>query len=71
MESNMDLDDSYVVRIFRRQPRGRKTGKKDSLSGVVETVAGGERTPFHDIEELWAVLRRKRVKPATRGCRVE
>ena len=55
----MDIENSYVVRIYRRLPPGGKPGSHDDpvrLIGVVENPATGHRQAFHDIGELWAVL---------------
>lgn len=55
----MDIEDSYVVRIYRRGPPNAEAGARDGdprLIGVVESPASGRRQAFHDIEELWAVL---------------
>jgi hypothetical protein len=53
----MDFDDSYVVRIYRRDTRqGQDDQDQVSLTGVVEHAASGSRTTFHDINELWHVL---------------
>ena len=55
----MDIEDSYVVRIYRRPPPSEKAGVHDGTSrlvGVVENPGNGQRRAFHDIEELWAVL---------------
>ena len=55
----MDIEDSYVVRIYRRTPPSGKDGvhdEKPRLIGVVENPGSGRRRAFHDIEELWAVL---------------
>ena len=55
----MDIEDSYVVRIYRRTPPSAKAGVHDDtphLIGVVENPGTGRRRAFHDIEELWAML---------------
>ena len=55
----MKIEDSYVIRIFRRAPPGAKAGERHDaprLTGVVESPATGRRQAFHDIEKLWAVL---------------
>lgn len=55
----MDIEDSYVVRIYRRGPPNAEAGAHDGhprLTGVVESPATGHRQAFHDIEELWTVL---------------
>ncbi|MEW6683482.1 MAG: hypothetical protein AB1451_11265 [Nitrospirota bacterium] len=49
--------ESFVVRIYQRT----KT-PTDSLVGVVEDVRRGHQTPFHGMEELWAILLEKRVR---------
>ena len=67
----MDIEDSYVVRIYRRTPTGGKDGVRDdrpSLIGVVENPGTGQRRPFHDIEELWTVLAETR-SPVSRRKR--
>lgn len=55
----MDIEDSYIVRIYRRTPQGGTDGvqaDRPRLIGVVENPATGRRRAFHDIEELWALL---------------
>ena len=44
----MDELGVYVIRVYRRDPAG--------MAGVVESVASGERVPFHTTEELWRAL---------------
>lgn len=44
----MDLPESYVVRVYRREPH--------VVEGVVVTVETGEASPFHTAVELWSVL---------------
>jgi hypothetical protein len=44
----MDLPESYVVRVYRREP--------NAVEGVVVTVETGEAAPFHTSIELWSVL---------------
>lgn len=46
---------SYVVRIYRRAAgRGERT---DTLTGLVEAVADNQQRAFHDMAELWEILR--------------
>lgn len=55
----MDIEDSYIVRIYRRTPPSAKDAARDDrppLIGVVENPGTGRRRAFHDIEELWALL---------------
>ena len=55
----MEIEDSYIVRIYRRTPPSAKDGVQDDrppLIGVVENPVTGRRRAFHDIEELWALL---------------
>jgi hypothetical protein len=62
----MRFDDSYVVRIFRREPRAgemRRTHDAVALTGVIEHPGTGQRLSFHDIEELWATL--AQIPPST------
>jgi hypothetical protein len=40
---------SYIVRVYRQGAR--------SLNGVVEDARTGERRPFSNMQELWALLR--------------
>lgn len=42
--------DSYIVRIYRREPEHRK------LVGMVEIVGVEEKKPFRNAEELWGIL---------------
>ncbi len=47
-------DESYIVRIYRRSlqyPEG-----EDGIVGVVEDISHAQRTPFHTIDELIAIL---------------
>ena len=55
----MDIEDSYIVRIYRRTPPSGKDAARDNrppLIGVVENPGTGQRRAFHNIEELWTVL---------------
>lgn len=55
----MDIEDSYIVRIYRRASSNAKAGVHDGtprLVGVVESPGTGQRRAFHDIEELWKML---------------
>ena len=57
----MDIEDSYVIRIYRREPKSGKSGAdgdRPHLIGVVEVPGTGHRQAFHGVEELWAVLAR-------------
>jgi mannose-6-phosphate isomerase-like protein (cupin superfamily) len=50
---------SYIVRIYRRAPAdvpGQRSHDAVELVGIVEDPQAGERSGFHNIEELWAVL---------------
>jgi hypothetical protein len=47
--------DSYVVRIYRRDPKEPRR-----LTGVVERAGGEDQTAFHDVEELLAILSSQR-----------
>ncbi|HEX9626639.1 MAG TPA: hypothetical protein VGA00_06850 [Acidiferrobacterales bacterium] len=50
---------SYIVRIYRREPAagsGRRAQDAPVLTGTVEDPDSGVRTGFHGIEELWAIL---------------
>lgn len=62
----MSFDDSYVVRIFRREQRAGETRRAHdtvALTGVIENPGTGQRQSFHDIEELWATL--AQISPST------
>ena len=62
----MRFDDSYVVRIFRREQRAGETRRAHdaiALTGVIEHPGTGHRHSFHDIEELWATL--AQISPST------
>jgi len=49
--------DSYVVRIYRRD------GKKSRiLIGTVEAAGTDKRMGFSNIEELWEILRHRKVR---------
>lgn len=68
----MSLDDSYVVRIFRRGPRSgeaRRSYDHQSLTGIVENPGTGHRQTFHGIEELWAALAKGSSRAAAGGKR--
>ena len=43
--------DSYIVRIYRRDPKNPK-----KTVGVVERAEGEGKRAFHDLEELMSVL---------------
>jgi len=49
--------DSYVVRIYRRYGR-----KSRVLVGTVEVAGSGKRTAFANIDELGAILRRRKSR---------
>jgi len=61
--------ESYVVRIYRREPegnaQGRRTTDRVAIDGIVEEVESGGRSSFHGIEELWDCL----AHPAAKGNR--
>ena len=58
------MDDSYIVRIYRRDCQNT-----DTVAGVVEDVRQGTRQAFHTKDDLWdAVLGRKRPqRPLLKG----
>ena len=73
---SVDIEDNYVVRIYRRAPASANNGVRDDgprLIGVVEDPGTGRRRAFHNMEELWALLaetvpavsRRKRKQDST------
>jgi hypothetical protein len=43
--------ESYVVRIYRRDPKNRR-----KLAGVVEQAGASGEQAFHDLKELMAIL---------------
>ena len=43
--------ESYVVRIYRRNP-----SNPGEMVGVVEMVQGVQQTAFHDLASLWQIL---------------
>ena len=49
--------DSYIVRIYRRAGR-----KSRILIGTVEAAGTGRKMAFSNIEELWEILRRRKVR---------
>lgn len=49
--------DSYVVRIYRRAGR-----KSRLLIGTAEAAGRGRRMAFSNIEELWDILTRRRIR---------
>ena len=44
----MELPESYVVRVYRREP--------EVVEGVVVVVETCEAAPFHTSAELWSIL---------------
>ena len=50
--------DSYIVRIYRRNPDGdgRRSYDRIRLVGQLETVENGQSHSFHTLEELWTLL---------------
>lgn len=49
--------DSYVVRIYRRD------GKRSrNLIGTVEVAGTGRKMAFSNTDELWEILRRRRLR---------
>lgn len=48
--------ETFVVRAWREDPDGGSTSD-DALRGVVEHVATGASTPFHDADQLLEFLR--------------
>lgn len=48
--------DYYVIRVYRRE--STEDEKTPDLTGLVET-AGGKQHAFHNMEELWRILRRR------------
>jgi hypothetical protein len=51
--------ETFVVRAWREDPDAEPT-TDDSLRGVVEHVATGASTPFHDADQLLEFLRSRR-----------
>lgn len=43
--------DSYIVRIYRRNPRD-----PEHVAGIVETVSRGSSASFTDKQGLWDIL---------------
>jgi len=63
-EQQVDAVDSYVIRIFRREPRatkGKRTRDGTAVTGVVEYADSGLQAVFHDIETLWSILLKERA----------
>jgi hypothetical protein len=52
----MPAVETFVVRAWREDPDGG-SASDDSLRGVVEHVATGASTPFHDADQLLEFLR--------------
>ena len=50
--------ESYIVRIYSRDPQG------SSPTGIVEVVLSGEKLAFHDRNELWDILIARGIDPA-------
>lgn len=48
--------DSYIIRIYRRH-----AGQVERIEGVVEKVGMKRRQTFHSVEELVAILTKKRL----------
>jgi hypothetical protein len=64
------FDDSYVVRIFRREARvdpARRAHDRVALTGIVEDPGSGAQRAFRDIEELWALLSEESSCPHAGG----
>jgi hypothetical protein len=62
--------ESYVVRIYKRRAaaanaHARGSRSAENLVGIVESTLDGQRSSFHDIEELWAIFAR-RAKASSR-----
>ena len=47
---------SYVVRIYRQGAR--------TLTGVIEDTRDGTQRGFDSVDELWRLLRHRRLRPA-------
>jgi hypothetical protein len=50
---------SYIVRIYQREPTGDpavRAGEGPLLAGTVEDPDSGARTGFRGMQELWAIL---------------
>ena len=51
--------ETYVVRVYRRTANGATRPGSASLVGTVEQPDSGGKRPFHGVEELWDILRRR------------
>ena len=47
--------DNYIVRIYRHDEEDLR-----NVVGIVEQVGTEENRAFHDLDELWAILRSPR-----------
>lgn len=54
--------DNYIVRIYRREGKGSK-----KIIGIVEQVGAKERLAFQNIDELWAILNKRRGRHKGKG----
>jgi len=60
----MDATDSYVIRIYRREPRATKGKRKrdgTAVTGIVEYADSRLPAGFHDFETLWSILAKGRA----------
>ena len=57
--------ESYIVRIYRRRGRQARI-----LIGTVEVPGAEERMAFSNVEELWAILDRRkgRISASLSAC---
>ena len=62
--------ESYIVRIYKRSAsaaNARSARHAANLVGIVENTLNGERSSFHDVEELWAILARPATIKTSKG----
>ena len=52
------IDDSFIVRIYRRAKRAEGVDAS-VLIGMVEDPVSGTQQAFHTVQELWRILARK------------
>ncbi|MBI5407064.1 MAG: hypothetical protein HZA18_05150 [Nitrospirae bacterium] len=49
--------DNYIVRVYRREEDDMR-----KVAGIVEEVRTEEKRAFHNLDELWTILRSPRSK---------
>ncbi len=53
------MEETYIIRIYRRSESGEQNINVDSetdLVGIVESITSGDHTPFRNKNELWDIV---------------